>query len=164
MVIKDMNKKNVVFLGGPIQQAVDMNGQFNGNLKNLIIDLIDVFETSDIEVLSAHAAESFGDSTPHDSGDITARDYRWMQLCDVYIAIFFKNGHNDYIKSDGTHIELGWASAMGKPIILIGDNLPNEQNSHLVRGLGTIASVEFMELKEVVLNPANLITSVQRVN
>jgi len=145
--------QKIVLLGGPIQRAINQNGRFDHRLKTIIIALSDVLEKSGYKVLSAHIDEGFGENIPNSSAKITKRDYCWMQLCDVYIALFVPNEQGEQIRSDGTHIEIGWASAMAKPIVLIGEDMPNEQNSHLIRGLNAIANVRFIELEKIISDP-----------
>ena len=74
-------------------------------------------------------------------------------MCNVYVAFFPKNSSDEYIRSDGLHVEIGWASSLKKPIILIGDNLPCKENSHITRGLKAITYVQFLDMKKVVQNP-----------
>jgi nucleoside 2-deoxyribosyltransferase len=150
-----------VLIGGPIQHASGNDGHFSRHLKRLILYVATILERASYRVLSAHIAEDFGNLSLVDSAELVLRDYSWMQFCDVYIALFIKNNSQQYIRSDGTHVEIGWASAMHKPIILLGDDIPSEQNSHLVRGLGAISHVQFISIADIKRDPDTLITIVQ---
>jgi len=150
-----------VVIGGPIQHASGDAGHFNRHLKRLILYVATILEKASYRVLSAHIAEDFGNLALVDSAELVLRDYGWMQLCDVYIALFIKNYSQQYIRSDGTHVEIGWASAMHKPIILLGDDVPSKENSHLVRGLGAISHVRFVSIADVERDPDILLTIVQ---
>ncbi|WP_242705134.1 nucleoside 2-deoxyribosyltransferase [Streptomyces griseocarneus] len=44
--------------------------------------------------------------------------------------------------SPGTHIEIGWASAFGKPIVLLLER--GRDYTFLVQGLHTVATVEYV--------------------
>ncbi|MDX3570891.1 hypothetical protein [Streptomyces sp. ID05-47C] len=44
--------------------------------------------------------------------------------------------------SPGTHIEIGWASALNKPIVLLLE--ANQDYAFLVRGLHTVADVTYL--------------------
>ena len=72
-----------------------------------------------------------------------------MKICDVYIALLHQSYTGTFIRSDGTCIEIGWASAMKKPIILIGNNILCDKNSHLIRGLIAITQVVFFDLVDL---------------
>jgi len=156
-----MADRKSVLLGGPIQHAIDRDGVFDGRFKNLILCLVEILEEAGYRVFSAHLVEDFGDLTPaENSADIVTRDHGWMQRCDVYVAVFPRNG-GEFIRSDGTHVEIGWASALGKPIVLVGDGIPSKENSHLVRGLGAITRVQFVPIKDVEGDPRSLLTAIQ---
>jgi nucleoside 2-deoxyribosyltransferase len=58
----------------------------------------------------------------------TPLDFAEMERCDVVVAYPGK--------SCGVAVELGWASALGKPIILLIDE--NTSTSPLVRGIGSL--------------------------
>jgi nucleoside 2-deoxyribosyltransferase len=150
-----------VLIGGPIQYASRNNGHFNRHLKRLILYVASILQKANYRVLSPHIVEDFGNLALVDSTEIVLRDYHWMQFCDVYIALFVKSNAQQYIRSDGTHVEIGWASAMRKPIILLGDDVPSKENSHLVRGLGAISHVQFVSIADIQLDPDTLITIVQ---
>ena len=154
--------RNRVFLGGPIQHASDESGCFDGRLKNLVLCLVDILEQAGYEVLSAHIAEDFGGLPPSSSEELVLRDYGWLELCDVYAALFVRGSSGQYIRSDGTHIEIGWASALGKPIVIIGDDVPCDEHSHLLRGLGAFVHVQFVSIAEIESAPARLVSSIQR--
>jgi hypothetical protein len=154
--------KNKVFLGGPIHHARDENGCFDSRLKGLILCLVQVLERAGYEVLSAHVAEDFGNLPPPSSEELVLRDYGWLQLCDVYAALLVRGNSGEYIRSDGTHIEIGWASSMGKPIVIIGDDVPSDEHSHLLRGLGVFVHLQFVPIAEIESTSELLLSSVRR--
>jgi nucleoside 2-deoxyribosyltransferase len=155
-------KKKSVFLGGPIQYAIEVNGHFNHQIRDIIEHFIKIMENKDIKVFSAHLAEEFGALTPNqDFEQICSRDFNWMNLCDIYMAILPSNDLGNYVRSDGTYIELGWASSLKKPIILIGDKSIHNQLSMLVRGLGAITYLKYLDINEVINMPEIVINAIQ---
>ncbi|WP_269147326.1 nucleoside 2-deoxyribosyltransferase [Planococcus antarcticus] len=68
-------------------------------------------------------------------------DFKEISICDLFVAFPGSPA------SPGTHIEIGWASALNKPIILL---LEEEKDyAFLIKGLGTVANVTFIRyLKE----------------
>jgi len=158
-VVKNEASKKTILIGGPIQSAIDDAGNFDDNLKTAIMLITNAFIDAGFNVLSAHIVEQFGKNIPETSESIARRDYEWMARCDLYVAVFATNAQGEFIRSDGTHIEIGWACALHKPLILVGSGIPNKQNSHLVRGLSGISKVQFLELIDVISSPTLLITS-----
>ena len=56
-----------------------------------------------------------------------------MLDCDIYVAILSTNENKEFIRSDGTFIEIGWAYALNKPIVLIVDEDVMEKTSDLLK-------------------------------
>ncbi|MFJ9752873.1 nucleoside 2-deoxyribosyltransferase [Streptomyces chartreusis] len=124
-------ERPVVFIGGPFKGAVDpATGILSHELRGRYRRLIGLYEENGWEVLNAHREEGWGQSMVP-AATCTARDFYWMETCDLFVA-FPGNP-----ASPGTHVEIGWASAMGRPMIL----LLEEEGGHaaLVTGLGEVA-------------------------
>jgi nucleoside 2-deoxyribosyltransferase len=144
-----------VFLGGPIQHAVDPNG-FDVRLRYLLLSVNKTLESNRVPVFSAHIAEDFGGYDALGKEDMIAkRDFDWIQECDVYVAVLPAGQDGKLYRSDGTFVELGWASALRKPIILISCN--QTAHSVLVQGLGTLSPVRYMSLEDLETSPSSLI-------
>ncbi len=144
-----------VFLGGPMQHAVDRNG-FDPRLRHVLSTTIKVLESNGIFVFSAHMAEDFGGYDAAGKEDIVAqRDFEWMSQCDVYVAVLPAGSDNLPYRSDGTHVELGWASALRKPIILISSI--GVLHSVLVQGLRILSPVRCMELEGLEMSPESIL-------
>lgn len=155
-------KGKSVFLGGPIQYAMSLDGNFDEKIKYTIKQLINMFECKGYKVYSAHVAERFGELTQDLKCDqVCLRDFNWMKHCDIYIAFLPKDESGSYVRSDGTYVEIGWASQLGKPIILVGEVLMCSQLSMLVRGLGSITSFEYLDIDEIVNTPEKIISVIQ---
>lgn len=62
--------------------------------------------------------------------------------------------------SAGTHVELGWASALGKPIVLLLER--GHEYAGLVTGLGSVTSVTSVEMVDGVVRFDELDSAVAR--
>ena len=85
-----------------------------------------VFDAAEYHVYDSHRRESWAAAmlTPTSAPGL---DYEEIKSADLFVA--FPGGQP---ASPGTHIEMGWASSLGEPMILIIDGL--ESHSFLVRG------------------------------
>ncbi|MFJ4866721.1 nucleoside 2-deoxyribosyltransferase [Streptomyces sp. NPDC088748] len=135
------NKKPVVFIGGPFKGAVDSEtGTLDMGLKNRYLTLISLYEESGWEVLNAHREEGWGLAMVP-AAACTGRDFQWMKSCDLFVAFPGDPA------SPGTHVEIGWASALGRPTILVLE----ERGHHaaLVTGLGDVApSIAYLTYRQ----------------
>ncbi|MGW1729278.1 hypothetical protein ACWCQK_41515 [Streptomyces sp. NPDC002306] len=91
--------------------------------------LVSFFEQNGWEVLSAHHEEPCSQSIM--AAKRTRRDFHWIRSCDLYVAFPGDPA------SPKTHVEIGWASALQCPTILILED--RENHAFSVRGLGEIA-------------------------
>lgn len=66
--------------------------------------------------------------------------------------------------SDGRDARRGWASALGKPIILVTDADVAGQQSQLLQGLAAVASVHRMELLNAQAEPFGLVCLLRHVS
>lgn len=146
-----------IFLGAPIQQVQNQDGLVMPNVKSMIEYIIETLQKEHNQVFSAHVEEEFGRVTESFSDeDICKRDYKWMNECDTYIAVFPNDAKNKMIQSAGTNVELGWATTLNKEIVLIYDFSKKQQLSKLVRGLQGIAHVKCINLNEVMKDAHSL--------
>ena len=159
-IINNM-KRVKVFLGGPIQYALNQQGDFCEKIKIQLSSLIYTLKKNNIEVFSAHSCESFGRCIPNDY-QICTRDYSWMNVCDIFCA-FLPSKQLGLIRSDGTCIELGWASSKNKPIILIINQDLLVHESALLRGMRDMFNVRCIDLDHVVNSPESLVNLVQNI-
>ncbi|MEU4210418.1 hypothetical protein AB0F13_10570 [Streptomyces sp. NPDC026206] len=154
-----------VFVGGPIQHAIEEDS-FHGPLRHAIHDVIEAVSAVNGTVFSAHVAEKFGvDTALFSPEQVSVRDFDWMRRCDVFVPVLPVYEHGDLMRTDGTHIELGWASALDKPIVLVTPTPMAPNASHLLRGLPSVARVSVFDLASVHRSPAGLLrllTSVTR--
>lgn len=125
-----------VFLAAPYSQLVSpitgrVIGEWRERIESMRQDLIE----RGAMVFSAHHNEQWGlELLPPE--ECTPSDFHAMRLADVVCAVVGSP------PSGGVNVELGWASAMSKPILIIlstkGDHSP------IVSGLGTIARVAYL--------------------
>ncbi|MEU7576097.1 nucleoside 2-deoxyribosyltransferase [Streptomyces sp. NPDC041068] len=152
-----------VFVGGPIQHAIRDDG-FHQPLRHAIRDIIAAASAVHGTVFSAHVVEKFGVDTPLFSPDqVSVRDFDWMRRCDVFVPVLPVDGAGELMRTDGTHVELGWASALGKPIVVVTPVPLAANASHLLRGLPSVADVTVLDLAEAGANPAELLRLVEKL-
>ncbi|MCR6109972.1 nucleoside 2-deoxyribosyltransferase [Bacillus sp. A301a_S52] len=134
-----MGKK--VFLAAPFKSLVDKNtSELEKNMKKRLVELISFLENSGYEVHNAHKRELWGKEfmTPE---QCTKIDYEEIASCDIFIAF------PGLPASPGTHVEIGWASAFNKKmILLLLEDLENY--AYLVRGLHTVSDVDYIVYSE----------------
>lgn len=126
-----------VVLAGPFEGLLGSEG-IDPAWRTLYEALIDQLETAGCEVFSAHRSENWGrDLLPPDQ--CTPLDFQAISRSEVVVAIPGDPG------SLGTHVEIGWASALGKRLVV----LTGEDGARcaLVNGLGTVAQVDFITIK-----------------
>lgn len=151
-----------VFLGGPIQ-ALAADPVLLRNTKLTLLRAIEYLTANGVDIWNAHLIENFGEKT-HEWTPVavTQRDFNWMRSCDVFIALLPHNADGRLARTDGTHVELGWASALGKPIILVIDPEVEEESSHLVKGLASVARVTRVSFQTLLDNPGYVLSLTKR--
>jgi nucleoside 2-deoxyribosyltransferase len=156
-----VNRKPIVFLGGPFQFALKENG-FDPILKRLIADVLEDLEHAGFRTLSAHRHESFGLLDVNgQSAEVAKRDFKWMTEADVFIAILPLNEEFESIRSDGTCVELGWASALLKPLVVVRSS--RHVYSHLIEGMVGLTSAVLLDYEDVVQDIHLVSTVVSRL-
>ena len=123
-----------LFLAAPFSDYLGPDGIFDRNHKCEIELLLKTLTASGYEVFSAHVREKWGeDLFPAEL--CTPLDFEALKSADVIIALPGKSG--------GVHVELGWASALGKPIILWIEE--RSRYSPLVFGLPTVTHTHLIK-------------------
>lgn len=151
-----VNRRLRVLVGGPIVNAIK-DEQFDPRLRSLVSSILSTLEGQGHEVFSAHRTEDYGsDSDNSDGKDVATRDFAWMQACDAFVAVL-PAADGGLLRTDGTHIELGWASAFGKPIFAVGPVPLPPVSGRLLRGLGAFADLVFLDIDAVERQPWRLL-------
>ena len=102
-----------VFVAGPFYKLVDpVTKTMTARDRARFERLIDYFEASGCTVFNAHKREAWGEAFLAPD-EFTRLDFDEIASADVLVAVPGPPA------SLGTHIELGWASAVGKPIVLL---------------------------------------------
>ena len=152
-----------VFLGGPIQFMIG-DPVLMQRMRMAVLNLVETLRREGFEVFSAHLTEEFGKTTSEWApSSIAQRDFDWMQRCDVFVALLPRDQSGLLARTDGTHVELGWASALGKPIVIVYDPRVAEAYSQLVQGLPAIAEVKSLEYERFMAEPELLVGSVREM-
>lgn len=130
-----------VFVGGPFYALVDPEtGLMAQDDQQKITRIIDYFETGGAKVYNAHRREAWG-AKFLTAPECTKLDFTEISQSDVFVA------YPGVPVSPGTHVEVGWASALGKPMVLLLEK--NVKHTFLVTGLETVANVEFIWFDDV---------------
>ncbi|GMA70498.1 hypothetical protein GCM10025879_17440 [Leuconostoc litchii] len=130
-----------IFLAAPFKQLLTVDNVLQSSSLREIKKIIQFLENKNYIVDNAHKREKWGLKmmTPN---QCTAADYSAIEDCNIFIA-FPGNP-----ASPGTHIEIGWASAFNKRIILCLRK--NVDYAYLIRGLQTIANVEYIYYENMI--------------
>lgn len=151
-------RRRRLFLGGPFKALVDpRTGVLSEVEQNRIAGLIERFEREGYEVHNAHRREGWGAEflSPE---ECTRLDFTEIRDCDIFVA------YPGAPASPGTHIEIGWAAAFGKPLVLLLDE--EATYAFLVRGLHTVADVTYLhysrddDIDDIVDQVAAIVTEI----
>lgn len=132
------NPRRTAFLAGPFKGVVD---QKTGIMRTFDREryevLIDHLEDRGYTVYNAHKRESWGANflTPE---ECTRLDYEQIEDCDLFVAF------PGCPASPGTHIEIGWAAALGKQLMLLLEE--GHTYAYLIQGLHTVGDVRFVSM------------------
>lgn len=137
-----MNKKKI-FLGTPITPLLFDNGVVDNEIVESIERIIADLRKNGYEVFCAIEREKWGEELL--PGMVcTKLDYEEMKKADIFISI-----PND---SYGVYLELGWASALQTPILLmVNENIGLK--TPLGEGLPTITKAKIIFFKILSLFP-----------
>jgi nucleoside 2-deoxyribosyltransferase len=124
-----------LFLAAPFTQLLQTSGQTAtmGNYRRVLEGLIDLFDANNIEVFNAHKREEWGAKLEQPAKALSY-DLDEISRSDLIVAIIGAP------PSPGVQLEIGYAIALKKPIILLIKN--NEFVPYLARGLGIITPIK----------------------
>ncbi|MFJ4183881.1 nucleoside 2-deoxyribosyltransferase [Kitasatospora sp. NPDC089509] len=123
-----------LFLAGPFIQLLDpATGAMPDDARAPFDLLIKHFEAQGTAVHNAHRREAWGAELMRPE-QCTGLDQDEIRKAELFVALPGSPA------SPGTHIEIGWASAFGKPIVLLLER--GREYTFLVQGLHTVATVE----------------------
>lgn len=132
---------DTLFLAGPFLQLLDpATGEMPPGTRAPFASLIEHFEEHGFSVHNAHRRESWG-AELMSPDQCTPLDQEEIRKADVFVAF------PGLPASPGTHIEMGWASAFEKPIVLLLEE--GQESAVLVRGLHAVATVEYVVFSDL---------------
>ncbi|MFC5802653.1 nucleoside 2-deoxyribosyltransferase [Streptomyces formicae] len=132
---------DTMFLAGPFLQLLDpVTGEMPEGTRAPFATLIDHFEGHGLSVHNAHRREAWGAELMQPA-ECTRLDQEEIRKADVFVAL------PGLPASPGTHIEMGWASAFDKPIVLLLEE--GQEYAFLVRGLHSVATVEYVVFRDL---------------
>ncbi len=126
-----------IFLAAPMTGWIDNRSAHTWKaLKSFIKELMRTLTRKGHYVFSAHDLEEFGEK-PRLENICTPFDFLEVRRADLLIAFPSRSG--------GVHTEIGWASTLNKPIILLvsGDESP------LARGLNALTQMDTLLISKV---------------
>ena len=129
-----------VFIAAPFKASCDpQTGEIAEALKQRLIKLTTFFRQRGFSIHNAHEREGWGRHmmTPE---ECTFFDFRDIKSCEWFVALPGNPA------SPGTHVELGWASAFQKRIVVLLEM--DKEYAFLVRGLYQVADVQYVYFKD----------------
>jgi nucleoside 2-deoxyribosyltransferase len=143
-----------VFVAGPFFKAIDpATGRLPVKDQDRIEGLIAHFENKGCKVFNAHKREAWGQAFLEPQV-YTRLDFDEIAEADVLVAMPGSPA------SAGTHVELGWASSMGKPIVLLLER--GHEYAGLVTGLGSVCALDCVEMVDGAVPLAELDAAIAR--
>jgi len=127
-----------IFIAYPFTGKLTVKGTLPDEYIKELVTLKNGLQKAGHTVILAHERENWGKSIfPPEK--CTKLDFEEIKKADVLIA------YPGNPPSGGVHIELGWASALQKKIILIQKD--SENYSPLITGLSAIADVKMLKIQ-----------------
>lgn len=130
-------RKIKIFLGTPIAPLLGNDGLFDEKAANHLKTILNDLKSYEFDVFCAIEREKWGHALM-EGNECTVLDYKGLEESDIFLA--FPNS------SYGVHMELGWASALQKPIIMVVNEDIGVKTS-LVEGLNTVTPSKIINYK-----------------
>lgn len=126
-----------VFIAAPFRSKINQaTGLVKEDFKNFLSNLDNFLEKRGHETHLALKRENWGRDKWSDE-DCTRTDYEKIKNSDVLLAYI------DDSPTTGVYIELGWASSLGKKIIIVTQN--KRTCAPLINGLQSLFGAEILE-------------------
>ncbi|WP_064257280.1 nucleoside 2-deoxyribosyltransferase [Rhodococcus sp. HS-D2] len=124
-----------VFVAAPFGPYLGSDGAFDPLFRRHLEDLYAHLSSAGLEYFSAQVNENWG-ASPLTPPECVPIDYKELASADAVVAILGNP------PSLGVAIELGWASALQKPILIVGTAIAA---SSMIAGLDRVADVRFID-------------------
>lgn len=149
------NGRRMAFLAGPFKGILDPEtGMVRAFERKRFEALINHLEARGYTVHNAHKRESWGASMMT-AEECTRLDYENIRDCDLFVAF---PGHP---ASPGTHIEIGWASALGKPMLLLLEG--HHTYAFLIQGLHVVGDVSYVSMPSGEIGLEHFATALEKL-
>lgn len=125
-----------IFVAAPFGSKLDPSGTFDAEYRERLEKLHHNIEAAGHSIFASQRNEEWG-RTPLPAESYVPIDYQELSSSDVIIAVLGAQ------PSLGVCIELGWASALGIPIILVGKYT---RSSTMISGLHRVSDVHYIDV------------------
>lgn len=123
-----------VFVAAPFSSMINSQGFFMKQYRERLSQLHKSIEESGHSVFASQRNENWGNA-PLKPEEYVSIDYHELSFSDVVVAVLGAR------PSLGVCIELGWASALGIPIIVVGKRV---SASTMISGLHRVSKVNYI--------------------
>lgn len=143
-----------VFIAAPFGQKLDGLGNYDPVYRQSLEMLHSSIEGEGYQVFASQRNENWGQS-PLDPNDCVQVDYEEMSTSDVVIAVLGSS------PSLGVCVELGWASALQIPLVIVGKDA---EASSMIVGLHKVSAVSYIpvDLEDLEISVSQLLDDIQR--
>ena len=121
-----------IFFSAPFTPLHNPITGFSGTHRDLFESIVRTLEDAKHDVYSAHFIEEWGEAL-REPNILALEDFNAVRDCDLVIAFLGE------LMSQGVLIELGWASAFRRPIILITQT--SVEYSPMIQGLSSLTNI-----------------------
>ncbi|KAA1248596.1 hypothetical protein F0Q45_19695 [Mycobacterium simiae] len=125
-----------VFVAAPFKSYLDTHGAFDDDFRRQLEKFYECLGSAGFEYFSAHVNEDWG-ASPLRPTECVPIDYKELLSSDVVVAVLGNP------PSLGVAVELGWASALQKPILIIGTAT---DASSMFAGLDRVTSARLIDM------------------
>lgn len=137
-----------VLVGGPIKAGFSA-AKFNSLLRNLVETTCSAVESLGAVVLSAHRHEQYSILPAGARAGVAGRDLGWMRAVDRYLALCPTDMNGVPVPSIGTGVEIGWASILSIPTVVLIDEKHSSAYSPFLTSLPACLDVRLADLEVV---------------
>jgi nucleoside 2-deoxyribosyltransferase len=151
-------KKKVAFLAAPFSQKFNRAEGVNDiSLRRTLEAILRLLKDNEYEVRSAHLREDWGNN-PMSPSVFVPLDYEWIGESDLFIAYVDNT-------SSGLFIEIGWASALRKNIVILSQQ--GISLSPMIYGLGEMTRtrteiLSFIGEKDLIEKLKTFLVNIQK--
>lgn len=145
--------QTTVFVAARFTSAME-SSTFDSDLKEKIESVHEIIRGLGLFLYSSHKTERYGEAL-EDSDKCVKRDISQISSCDIFIALLEEKF------STGVCIELGWASFLGKKIIIIIPSNFEIRKVPMIKGLCTITYCEVIRYENINTLRNNLRSALQ---